>query len=131
MRLVLIEIADNTMADQFVKYVQENNDVAIRADLDDGNGTIMHYIPAKAEGMWAVPTLFCECEDYLGKSVMTKAYRWWVHAKCSKPRRTAPQSITRNLLEPESWPIVVKKYVLSYVADRTDPWIRYYGAGKK
>jgi hypothetical protein len=118
-RLVMLEIADNDVADKFVEAVKE-------ARVLYG----IERLEAKVEAVWAAPTMFCECEDYIGKSAASSKFRWWVHAKCGKPRRTA-QQLPRNLMEPSELPRGERVYYIGFMADRSAAWNLHYPRPKQ
>jgi hypothetical protein len=126
----LLEILDNDEADNFVKALQ-GQEIYVPHLINGSSDTVeVQYLRqlAKVEAVWAAPTKFCECADYTGKSVTTKAYRWWVHLKCSKPRATAQQH-PRNLLDPTDMDVRDTRYSITFMADRTAAWT--YQAQKK
>jgi hypothetical protein len=122
MRFVVVEIPDNEEAEAFVEAIKNGyvmyskphptvaGEYSINKPLEVWN------VPA----VFAVPTKFCECPDYEGKSVRSKKFGWNVHAKCAKPRATVGL-YPNNLLEVGAT-VKERVYFMSFRADRKSPW---------
>lgn len=98
-RFVVVQIPDNEEADAFVKAIENDNlifgTVVGQIEVDGRMVDEVKYDSPNSEWkvpqVYAVPTKFCDCPDYNGKSVKSSRYGWYVHAKCAKPRPTALQ----------------------------------------
>lgn len=118
-RFVVVEIPDNVEADNFVKAVESGLVWYGTAEANEIKMTESAYRGWKVPQVYAVPTLFCECPDYEGKSTRSARYGWYVHAKCAKPRPGALQH-PYNLLEKDV-PATERVYYMGFRADRR-PW---------
>lgn len=79
-RYLLVQVDENDKADR------------LREKLDAVHGLTV-------VGMFAKPTMFCECEVKSDYSVRGKAKGWWVCPECRKPKEDALQSALPNLME--------------------------------
>jgi hypothetical protein len=83
-RLVVLEFADNDIADKFVSLVDgttlKPEDVAISA-MAGAHATVVKVL--------AKPTMFCTCNvEYSVKNfAKSKRYGWTVHVRCKKPTK--------------------------------------------
>lgn len=118
MRFVVVEIPDNEEADQFVAAV-ERGDVLFGFEKDNGDGTGEYgykgLAGARVPQVYAVPTMFCEC-DKTHPEGRSKKYGWYVCTSCSRPRKGSMQH-PFNLLERDK-PATERAYYMGFRADR-------------
>lgn len=99
-RYVILRFEDNGQAEAFIKSVQQN-DVFFSHKNEDGTGSYGYIDKVRPVGLFAGPTLYCECPPHSETDARSQKYGWWVHRKCSKPRRGNWQH-PHNLLDPEA-----------------------------
>jgi hypothetical protein len=121
MRFVVVEIEDNEEADAFIGAIECGYVLYSRPHPEKvDEHEVVNLTGAKVPAVFAVPTKFCECPDYEGKSVRSKKFGWNVHAKCAKPRATVGL-YPNNLLEVGAT-VKERVYFMSFRADRKSPW---------
>jgi len=124
MRFVVVEIPDNDEAEAFVEAIKRG-DVMYTVPVEPLVEGTKEFRVQTGEGwkvpqMYAVPTKFCDCPDYAGKSARSAKYGWYVHAKCAKPRPTN-YIHPYNLIEGAGTDPRDRIYTMSFRANRK-PW---------
>lgn len=123
MRFVVVEIPDNEEAEAFVEAVNAGRMIFGIPRTVEGDTVEINYVgltDAKVPQMYAVPTMFCDCPDYAGKSGRSAKYGWYVHAKCARPRPTN-YIHPYNLIEGANTDPRDRIYTMSFRANRK-PW---------
>lgn len=87
-RLAVVEFKSNSDAEQFREALKSPTGIFMQR-LVDGNGTYDYLTDAAVLGMFARPTLYCECLplDMTKDTVRGEKWGWSVCKKCAKPQK--------------------------------------------
>jgi hypothetical protein len=115
-RFVVVEIPDNDEAEAFISAIKNSAVIYGRPVGDE-----VQYGPQQSEWrvpqVYAVPTLFCECDKTYPEGKSQK-FGWYVCTGpgCSRPRKGSMQH-PYNLVE-KNVPVTERVYYMGFRADR-------------